>query len=248
MDAEKTSLLTTILITSIVLGIIIIYFFATIIRQQRRNIELYKSKIKAEITAQENERKRIAADLHDELGPVLSSVKFKINSLDIANNEDQEVLDNTNKNIDSMMVRMREISNDLMPNTLIRKGLVMALEEFIPSVNKSNGLEIKFAYSNVPDLSAEKAINLYRILQEIIHNTIKHANASDLRIELKGEKNTIILLTEDNGKGFDYNRISKDQKGLGLRNLLSRTEVIGGSMYVESQPNKGAKYTFEIPL
>src|SRR5689334_15647863 len=121
MDAEKTSLLTTILITSIVLGIIIIYFFATIIRQQRRNIELYKSKIKAEITAQENEKKRIAADLHDELGPILSSVKFKINSLDIANNEDQEVLDNTNKNIDSMMIRMREISNDLMPNTLLRK-------------------------------------------------------------------------------------------------------------------------------
>jgi signal transduction histidine kinase len=123
----------------------------------------------------------------------------------------------------------------------------MALEEFIPSVNKSNGLEIKFAHSKIPDLSLEKSINLYRILQEIIHNTIKHANASDLRIELKIEKNIIVLLTQDNGKGFDYNRTSKDQKGLGLRNLLSRTEVIGGSMYIESQPNKGTKYTFEIP-
>jgi signal transduction histidine kinase len=97
------------------LGVVLIYFIVTIVRHQRRNIRLYKSKILAEITTLEKERARIASDLHDELGPILSAVKFKINSLDIHNDEDQNLLDKSNKNIDEIIRRMREISNDLLP-------------------------------------------------------------------------------------------------------------------------------------
>jgi signal transduction histidine kinase len=86
------------------------------------------------------------------------------------------------------------------------------------------------------------------MIQEIIHNTLKHAKASELKIELKCSKQTLIILTEDNGRGFDYVRQSVENKGLGLRNLLSRTEVLGGDMYIDSKQNKGTKYTFEIPL
>ena len=248
MDAQETSIFSAVLITSIVLAVVLIYFIITIVRHQRRNQQLYKLKILAEITTLENERARIAADLHDELGPILSAVKFKINSLDIHSADDQVILDKSNKNIDDIIRRMREISNDLLPNTLLRKGLIASLEESIDNLKKTNTLDIIFIHHEIPDLTKEGSINIYRIIQEIIHNTIKHANATVLKIECTINKRNLIILTEDNGKGFDYVQQSKENAGLGLRNLLSRTDVLGGNMYIESRIGKGTKYTFEIPI
>ena len=248
MDTHETTIFTAILITSIVLGAVIAFFFISIIRHQRRNQELYKSKILAEITTLENERKRTAADLHDELGPILSAVKFQINSLDLETEEDRQNLEKANNNIDEIIRRMRGIANDLMPNTLVRKGLIAAMRASVEAINKSNNINIEFICSDLPDFDENKSINLYRILQEVIHNTIKHSKASLLKIELKRENRNLLVLTEDNGIGFDYAAESREESGLGLRNLLSRTEVLEGSMYVDSKPGKGTKFTFEIPI
>jgi signal transduction histidine kinase len=248
MDTRATTIFTAILILSIVLGAVIIFFFVSIIRQQRRNIALYQSKILAEVTTLENERKRTAADLHDELGPILSAVKFQINSFELQDEDDKINLEKANKNIDTIISRMRGISNDLMPNTLLRKGLVPALQSSIESFNNNNKLSIEFSCNSLPDLPENTSINLYRIVQEVIHNTIKHANATQLKVECKMEKNNLIILTEDNGIGFDYTGESKEQSGLGLRNLLSRTEILGGSMYIDSKEGKGTRFSFEIPV
>ena len=123
MDAQTTSLFNTVLIVTIVLGIVIGFFIFSIIRQQRRSMRLYKKSILTEITTLERERSRIAADLHDEVGPILSAVKLKLASLDTMSEEDEEELQRTNQHIDELIKRMREISYDLMPNTLKRKGL-----------------------------------------------------------------------------------------------------------------------------
>lgn len=248
MDAHETSIFTAVLITCIVLAVVITYFIISIVRHQRRNQKLYKSKILAEITTLEKERKRIASDLHDELGPILSSVKMRINCMDITSEEDQVQLSGINKHIDEMIQRMREISNDLMPNTLLRKGLVAAVQEFIDNTSKPNSFTIIFNHQNIEQLPQDKAIHIYRILQEIIHNTIKHSVASRLVMELSRKNNYLILLTEDDGLGFDYTTKTKENSGLGIRNLLSRTEILGGQMYLDSRLGKGAKYTFEIPL
>lgn len=248
MDAQETSIFTAVLITCIVLAAIIAYFIVSIIQHQRRNQELHKSKIQAEISTLEKERSRIAADLHDELGPILSGVKLKINSIDIASDEDQVQLEKVNKHIDDIILRMREISNDLMPNTLRRKGLVIAVDEFIKNISKGSRVDIKFNYENVPEITPDKEINLYRIVQELIHNTIKHAKATILAIKLSGRDNWLILETSDNGTGFDYNMVIKENTGLGLRGLLSRAEIMGGAMYIDSRAGKGTIYTFEIPF
>src|SRR6476659_4079997 len=121
MDPRATTIFTAILITSIILGAVILFFFISIIRQQRRNNALYQSKILAAITTLENERKRTAADLHDELGPILSAVKFQISSFELSDEDDKINLEKANKNIDNIISRMRGIANDLMPNTLLRK-------------------------------------------------------------------------------------------------------------------------------
>ena len=217
------------------------------IRQHRRNIELYKSKVRAEITTLENERTRVSADLHDELGPLLFTVKFKISSIE-ANTEDQKVLGEASSHLDDIIQRIREISNDLMPGTLLRKGVHYAIEEFIDNLAKTTTLHITFIHQDVAELSKEKAINLYRIVQEIIHNTLKHARASDLDIALTSSETKLVLNTQDNGIGFDYLTERIENSGLGLRNLLNRTEFMGGNIYIESMPGQGTKYTIEIPL
>ena len=97
MHTEEASYYTAVTVAAVVLGIIIIYFIITMIRHQRRNMSLYKAKINAEISTLENERKRIVSDLHDELGPLLSAVKLRINQLDIDNNDDKEVVEFANR-------------------------------------------------------------------------------------------------------------------------------------------------------
>lgn len=188
----------------------------------------------------------MASDLHDEIGPVLSAIKLRIGSFDIQNETDEEEVRKTNEQIDNLLKRIREILFDLMPTSLTTKSLPAAIGEFVQYCSKSSALKINFQFTDVKTTHAQ-AINFYRIVQEIIHNTMKHANASELLIELKQEKNLIVLSSKDNGKGFNYEEKAKETSGMGLQNLLRRTEIIGGKMFFESKKGKGTTYIFEVP-
>lgn len=248
MDAQETSIYHAIIITSVVIGIIIVFFVISITRHQRKNLELHKLSILAEITTLERERSRIATDLHDELGPVLSAVKMKINSFELSNEEDRIEMEKTNGHIDEILKRIRDISFDLMPNSLLRKGLLIALKEFVDYLN--NDSKIKFTIECITEfkVNEEKAVNIYRIVKEIVHNTIKHSSATKLHIKLTVKGKNLNMNIVDNGIGFDYNKESTDNVGFGLRGLLSRSELIGGEMYLDSKPGKGTNYIFIIPL
>jgi signal transduction histidine kinase len=248
MDAYQTTIYTAVLISGSIIVIIFTYFGISIYRQHRHIQNLQKSKILAEIKTLEKERSRMATDLHDELGPLLSSVKMRMNLLDILSADDQQELEKINEHIDNIIKRMREISNDLMPSTLMRKGLIAGIEDSIRIASLPDGLVIKFRHTNVSDISKEQSIHIYRIVQEIIHNTIKHAGASTLNIHLSSKNGKLILTSTDNGVGFDHTRLLQESGGLGLRSLLSRTEVMNGEMYINSRKNKGTEYTFEIPI
>jgi signal transduction histidine kinase len=248
MDAKETSIFTAVLISCIIVLVLIIFFTVTIIRYQRRSLLLYRAKVLAEITTLENERRRVSADLHDELGPIVAGIQLKLNSLDITNTEDLQTIGNINRHISDLIGRMKGISNDLMPVLLLKKGLVVALERVVEDFNKTGSLAIDLRTQDVPPVPEDIAINLYRILQEVIHNTVKHAGASRLVIQLRAEKNWLHLTTTDDGVGFDYRTAARDHTGLGLRNLLSRTEILAGHMYVESGKGRGTVYDFEIPL
>src|SRR5437868_4931982 len=123
MDSPEKEYYNSLVVVLIVVGTVLLYFIITAIRYQRRSLRMHKERIRAEIDTLENERKRIAADLHDELGPLLSSVKLQINSLETTDPGDLQVLEKSSRYIDTIITKLREISNDLMPNTLLRKGL-----------------------------------------------------------------------------------------------------------------------------
>lgn len=247
MHTPEKDFYTAVAIAGSFLGFIIIYFVATMIRHQRRNVHLYKTRIKAEISTLENERKRIASDLHDELGPLLSAVRIQINHLKLESDNDKKIISFASKHIDDILAKTREISYNLLPNTLVRKGLVKAVEEYINKLHYNNSLKIELEADEIL-LSKEQEINIYRILQEVIHNTIKHSGASRLDIRLKKQGNLLLLMTADDGKGFNYDQQVENNNGLGLINLQSRTEVLNAKFNYESDSKTGTKYIFEIPL
>jgi two-component system, NarL family, sensor kinase len=248
MDTPEKEYYDSLIVVVIIAGIVLLYFIITAIRYQRRSLRLHKERIQAEIDTLENERKRIAADLHDELGPLLSAVKLQINNLETTDPEDLQAIGKSSKYIDTIITKLREISNDLMPNTLLRKGLKNAIVEFIDNSKDAYKLPVKFICEQDLQLEQDKEINLYRIVQEITHNTLKHAKASMLIIKISIQDDRLFLMTADNGVGFDYFSKIRDNSGLGLRNLQSRTEVMGGEFNCISTPEKGTAYTIEIPL
>jgi len=204
MDTQEKEYYNSLLIVLIVVGIVLLYFIITAIRYQRRSLRLHKERIRAEIDTLENERKRIAADLHDELGPLLSAVKLQINNLETTDPGDLQIIGKSSGYIDNIITKLREISNDLMPNTLLRKGLKNAVVEFIDHSQDAYKLPVKFICEQDLQLSQDKEINLYRIVQEITHNTIKHAKATMLIIKISIQDDRLFLMTADNGRGFDY--------------------------------------------
>jgi two-component system, NarL family, sensor kinase len=248
MDPEQEEFFNALMIVVAVVGVVLIYFIITIIRYQRRSMRLHKEKIQAEIDTLENERKRIAADLHDELGPLLSAVKLQINNLDTTHPEDKALITKSSTHIDSIIKKLREISNNLLPNTLVRKGLQRAIEEFTENTQEAHKVQIKFICEQPLQLEQQMEINLYRVVQEIVHNTVKHAKADWLIIKLSIDNDRLFLMTSDNGVGFDFFSNSRDNSGLGLRNLQSRAEVMGGELSCSSESGKGTTYTIEIPL
>jgi two-component system, NarL family, sensor kinase len=248
MDTHETKVYVALLIVAGFLGIFLLFFIVTIMRHQRRNQALHKEKINAEITTLEKERTRIASDLHDDLGPMLSAVKLLINNLELESAEDKETLTKANNYIDGVLLQLRTISNDLMPQALSRKGLVVAVDEFISELNEKRPMRIAFNYPVDLTIPPAQGIHLYRIIHEVIHNADKHARASAMDITLETKNEKIILSLRDNGCGFDSKDAVTVQKGLGLKNIMSRVETLKGNIYLQSAPQKGSGYTIEIPM
>jgi signal transduction histidine kinase len=248
MDSVSKQFFDAIVTIAVLIGIILAYFVITIIRYHRRYVKLQKERIFAEITMQENERKRIANDLHDSLGPLLSSVKLNMNSIDVHNNQDQEIINKAGRHIDEIISSLRQISYNLLPNTLQRNGLNEALREFVKDIQSKHKVQVHMYLLKEVNISKEKEIHVFRILQEMIHNALKHANAKNLYIGISEENGNLQVMVKDDGKGFDMEKIKKESHGLGLKSLESRIEILSGQLSFESLPNKGTNYFFKAPL
>jgi len=249
MHAPETSIYTAIILAVLVIAGVVCYFFHSTIRQHKRVLFLQRENATAEITALEKDRSRIAADLHDELAPMLVAIKMKINSFDLENENDRLHLHSVNHTIDELARRMRGISFDLMPSALKEKGLQTAIQEFVGMVSGKTQLHIQFSASEGPlDLTESITIHLYRIVQEIIHNTVKHANAKKLYIVIRRENHYLVIASRDNGAGFDYEEKLKQAQGLGLRSLMNRVYLINGEFLIESKAGVGTAITIQIPI
>jgi signal transduction histidine kinase len=236
------------LLFSVLIGVIIIYFFVSIVSYHRRYVKLQKERINAEITIQENERRRIANDLHDSFGPMLAAVKINISNIVTHSEEDEAVIQKSGGYIDEIITNLRRISHNLLPNTLQRRGVVEALQEFIHNLQCKYPLPIQFNVMKNVKIPPDKGIHIFRILQEIIHNTVKHSRANKLQIDILEKKGFLLIITRDDGIGFNTDMIRTESNGLGLKSIESRVELLNGKLMLESAPKKGTVYFLEIPF
>lgn len=205
----------------------------------------------ATIQAQEEERRRVARDLHDEVGAMLALVKLNVHQL-TAHAENKEAGQQVKKMLDDVMGSVRQISHNLMPVVLEKMGLPQALEAMRRSIPVAAGVEMKL-HCNHPDkrIEPKTELFLYRVIQELLNNTFKHAKASEVQIDLQFSDKDLQLTYADNGNGFDYESLVKQTNtsgGLGLMNLQARLELLNGRFDLSSARNSGTKATISVPI
>lgn len=226
----------------------IFFFFITYQKRLlKKELEINKIKtgqqqemIKNTVQAQEKERKRIAQDLHDEVGAMLSVVKLNINRLEKKSSGEipKNLVHETKAYIDDVITQVRRISRALLPPSLEKLGLFNAIEELAKWVNKSNQIQVEcFKSGETYRLNIKNEMAAFRIVQELLNNALKHSEASQIVVKTRFSNNYLAISVADNGVGFEVNNL--EQRGLGLKNLQSRSELINASFKMKSAPQKG---------
>ncbi|NBY24965.1 MAG: sensor histidine kinase [Chitinophagaceae bacterium] len=248
MNAYEARVLIAVAISTFLIALIVTVLVILLFIQHRKNLLLQQKTSMGEIASLEFERARIAADLHDDLGPLLAAIKFRVGLLSPSSSEDQEEIKQSVDHLDEAIQRLRKISNNLLPTALERKGLVDAVYELINQAMRVKNITIEFEYDTFPALSKDYEVHFYRIIQESLSNCLKHANATNLRIALTSKDNVINLQIIDNGKGLPANFSLEGISGRGLIGLKNRASIMGGELLIHSHPEKGTILEFEIPI
>jgi len=244
-------LFTSVCFTIGVLLIRKIFNFIKRLEESRREAE--KRVLNAIIQTEEKERKRFAKDLHDGLGPLLSTVKMSISTLSLMDQDPsrKEIIENTAHVINESIKSIKEISNNLSPHILNNFGLASAIKDF------SNKIDSKVVHINFESNAFNKRLEenvevvLYRVVCELINNTMKHAQAHVADINLTIQHKNILLSYSDDGVGFNVNDVVGDNlqvNGMGYSNMLSRVNSIKGRMDVESSPESGTKVLIRVKI
>ena len=204
------------------------------------------------IQTEDNERKRIAADLHDGLAPVLSTIKLYTDLLkkgDYKKIDQPETIGNIEELVDMAISSTREISRNIRPNILQDFGLAAAVTDFVSYINYTGTVDIKLDTENynMEHRGIEESV-LYQAIKELINNTIRHSTAKNIVIELKSMGPKILVYYKDDGTGFDIQKAVKEHKGLGLNNIISKIKSLGGIIDFHSEKGKGMFFVASVEI
>jgi len=225
----------------------------SIARETTERKQMERKILTAVIGAEEKERERISRDLHDGLGPLLSTIKLYVNELesgDLESAEKVEMLKQTNELINEAISGTRAISNNLSPHLIMDFGLVKAVESFCKKINLVPKIRIQFS-NRLDNRRFDQTVEivLYRVITELINNTIRHARASRIEIDLEIIEDMLQLTYLDDGIGFDKERVlTGDSGGMGMKNIISRLRSINGNYRIHSRPGAGTLVVVEIGL
>jgi len=218
---------------------------------QREKEQAYQKDLLAtSIISQENERYRIAKELHDDIGAMLTTTKvyFEQLSIETTPEEAAQLTARVNHLLEDLIDSTRSISQNLSPVVLEKLGLIEALDSLLKTIAESGKIKTRFTFNRLPELSKEQGLNLYRIVQELIANTLKHANASMLQLDLDLRQDALVLTYTDNGRGIQQDLL-KTKKGIGTKNIESRVSIVEGEIvYATNQDGSGLRVTIAVPL
>ncbi|MEI6456863.1 MAG: sensor histidine kinase [bacterium] len=208
------------------------------------------SHILSVIDGQELERQRLSRELHDGIGQSLIAIKMKLDSLTYMHEtEIKAQLEGIKRQFDQIIDEIRRITTDLMPPVLDEFGLVIALFNLCEDTSRASGIEIKFEHRAKTEKWNKKIQTyLYRIIQEAIHNIVKHSSAKQAYIKLQGDADAIYLSIQDNGVGFRHGHANPEsQSGHGLHNIKERVKLLRGTFDLKSAPGKGTLMQIKVP-
>jgi two-component system NarL family sensor kinase len=226
--------------------------------QQARINELETEKqlaaTEAVLKGEEQERTRLAKDLHDGLGGMLSGIKFSLGNIKenlIMTPDNAHAFERSIDMLDSSIKEMRRVAHNMMPEILVKYGLDTALKEFCAEMDRGAVLHVNYQSVGIhqADIAQTTSITIYRIIQELLNNTIKHANAKNVLVQLHhSEQEQLLAVTvEDDGNGFDTNLL-KQSNGMGWLNIRNRVEFLKGKIDIQSSPGKGTSIMIEITI
>lgn len=212
--------------------------------------EVEKNMLRAMIRGQEKERRRLAQEMHDGIGPLLSTLKLHIEELKNKPLNDHSELEHQCDELIGLLqtvtTEIRNISHALMPHALVDFGLATALESMCAKANQTSQVTVNFYKHGMEErLDQHLEFPLYRIGQELLNNALKHAKATTINMQLIRHSDHLLLMVEDNGVGF---KKSSATDGIGLKNLQTRAKSIGATFTLDTQPNRGVLATIEVPM
>lgn len=220
-------------------------------KRQAMEFDYQQKMMQAELESQESERRKLAADLHDSIGGMLSTIRVGITTMAKTMPNPQSI-DETKKMLDDTIASVRRISRDLMPSTLEKFGLTYAIKELCERFHQTSRIPIYFSENGeIPKLDAQRELMIFRIAQELLNNAIKHSQATVIDVKTSMSNSQIIVSVEDNGIGFDaefYKSDAAGNKGLGLYNIENRARLLGGEISFENAHSKGSKTTLIAPV
>lgn len=222
--------------------------------QQQRIAELETEKqlaaTEAVLKGEELERTRLAKDLHDGLGGMLSGIKFSLNAMKgnlVMTPENTRAFERSVDMLDGSIKEMRRVAHNMMPEALVKFGLDVALKDFCNEVSNTGALQVSYLPIGLQhtDIPQSIAIALYRVVQELVNNSMKHSGATNALVQLSKTPTGLSLTVEDDGKGFDT-RITQGSAGMGWNNIRSRVESLKGRLDLVSAPGKGTSVYIEL--
>lgn len=202
------------------------------------------------LEGQEMERRRLAKEIHDGIGPLMSTIRLNLDGVktELAHTSSKTLqkVNNMGQLVQQVATDIRQISHALMPSALIDFGIVEAIEHLCSKIDDSEMLQIEFFHKGIDGrLAPNIELNIYRIIQELLNNSLKYAEAKYIQIQMVQRNKKIVLTVEDDGLGFDQNAIPN---GIGLRNIQTRVNLLNGYFTFDTQKGKGVFSTVEIPV
>lgn len=251
-------LVSTLIMVSLVGFIIffVVVYQRRLLRQQRRMREQeaahQRELLSASIQTQEKERQRIARDLHDEIGAMLSTVKMKVSQAKRRAKGDESlspVLVETTDLLTDSIKNVRRISHALLPPVLDKFGLHAALKDLVEKATTEEGSRVRLQVEGEPvRFPQHQELGLFRVSQEVLNNALKHAQAKLIEFRLVYQPEQLSLEIRDDGVGFDWEKKQAESSGLGLKNIESRVLTIGGKWEAESKIGKGTRVRIEVGI
>lgn len=237
---------------AVLLAITLAFGFVFLRYQAKQRAEktlLQRQNFKAALKGEEKERQRIARELHDGVGQLLAAAKLQSSLLELQLNDTfKPKVQAQLALLDEAVQEVRNISHNLMPVALVSKGLFAAIHGLAERINQGAGPQMEVYAEEVDQrFSADYELAVYRMVQEVLNNMLKHADASRIVLDMQLDENELTISIRDNGKGFALHKM-KESKGIGWANLQARTDILGGMMEVESTEGQGTTVFFALPL